>query len=330
MKQILISGILSALSVILIPSTMARAQKVDIPQKRQDYVLVVEEPKAEHPLRLLDDGKILTLDLEEYLVGVVLSEMPASFELEALKAQAVAARTFTCKQMHSGKHTDADVCSSSACCQAWTSTDALREKFGSDAKRILSKGEQAVRQTKGEVLLYNGALIDATYFSCSGGRTEPAAAVWGSDVPYLQSVVSYGEEDAPRDTSVVEVPLGEFCRKVEAAGAVLGELPGKWIGDIQYTDGGGILQMTIGGKCFTGTQMRELFSLNSTKFSLSINAKSIRFDVRGFGHGVGMSQYGAEHMAQEGYPYHTILQYYYRGTQIKNLSQKDGTGFYQI
>ncbi|MBQ1265026.1 MAG: SpoIID/LytB domain-containing protein, partial [Oscillospiraceae bacterium] len=104
---------------------MARAQKVEIPAEREQYVLVVEEPKAEHTVRLLDEGQILTLDLEEYLVGVVLSEMPASFEPEALKAQAVASRTFACKQISNGKHLDADVCSSSACCQAWTDAETL-------------------------------------------------------------------------------------------------------------------------------------------------------------------------------------------------------------
>ena len=180
MKQILISGLASLLAILLLPCGARR----EAPQTRDIVILhelalsaADEQPEAapastEETVCLLNGDTIETLPLSAYLTGVVLSEMPPEFAPEALKAQAVAARTFTQKRRQSAKHEHADVCADSACCQAWSSEAALRERFGANYDTYAEKARAAVEATRGEVLLYDGVLIDATYFSCSGGRTE--------------------------------------------------------------------------------------------------------------------------------------------------------------
>ena len=195
MKTILISSLISAIAVILIPTSFS--QKVSVPvndvvlhiqtnQHTQDTLVQEATQSLESTgktIRLLVDDEVHCVEFEKYLSQVLMSEMPMSFELEALKAQAVAARTFAEKRMQNPKHSNADICSDSACCQAWTSLDGLKEKFGDAFDANYEKANTAVSETSGEVLLYNNELIDATYFSCSGGNTEAAVAVWGSEVP---------------------------------------------------------------------------------------------------------------------------------------------------
>ena len=161
-------------------------------------------------MTLLTPDGTRELELDEYLTAVVLCEMPPDFEPEALRAQAVAARTFACRQMRGGKHEGGAVCASSACCQAWRSEDELRERLGIEFDADWEKAADAVTATHDEVLTYDGALIDATFFSCSGGRTEAAVAVWGSDVPYLQSVESIGKNcTIGPDTFLEDVRVGD-------------------------------------------------------------------------------------------------------------------------
>lgn len=252
--------------------------------------------------------------LEDYIVCVVLGEMPVDFEIEALKAQAVVARTYTCRNLDKPKHKNADVCTNSSCCQAYIAVDNYLQKGGSAAG--LEKVKAAVRETAGEVLTYQGELIEATYFSCSGGKTEDAQAVWGTDVPYLQSVLSPGEEIAKHYTDTVKFTTDEFC-------SLMGEQfpgqPATWIKNIQYTQGGGIAKITIGDQTYSGTQIRKKLGLRSTAFVITIAGKTVTVTTKGFGHRVGMSQYGAEAMAVQGSDYQQILYHYYLGTQLENL-----------
>jgi stage II sporulation protein D len=267
-------------------------------------------------MRIRCGADIKELELEEYLVGVVLSAMPASFELEALKAQAVAARTFA---LSSNKHDDYDLCSDSACCQAWSSREALENKLGVGADAYWNKVKQAVTETAGQVLTYNGSLIDAVYFSCAGGATEDAVAVWGSNVPYLQSVSSDGEDAAPRYESKVTVDVAKFQTTLQAEfpDMALKGAPSTWLGEVLYTRGGGVDSMEIGHVFVSGTRLRTLFGLNSTALTVSVNENCVVFDVKGFGHRVGLSQYGANAMAMEGKSYQQILRHYYSGVSIE-------------
>ena len=246
------------------------------------------------------DGVAQTMNLEEYITGVVLGEMPVSFDTDALKAQAVATRTYTLQQLAAGKSLSDDP----SVCQAFVPADTA-------SAENLQKVQKAVRETAGEVLTYDGNLITATYFSCSGGKTEDASAVWGGNVPYLKSVESPGEEFASVFESTVTVSPEEFQNTLGISDT--------GISAITYTPGGGVETITFGDTTFYGTDLRDLFSLRSTMFSLEITGDAAVFSVRGNGHRVGMSQYGAQAMAEQGNDYRDILKWYYTGVEITTL-----------
>ena len=264
-------------------------------------------------LRVLTQDGVKELTLREYLVGVLLAEMPASFPEEALKAQAIASRTFALRQAEAKKHEDADICTDPACCQGYL-TDASGEE--------LARLTEAVEATDGLVMTYEKGLIDATFFSCSGGRTEDAAAVWGGDIPYLHSVESPGEEEAPRYTETVTVSAETFSETLHGAypEANLSGSPNGWFGACSYTDGGGIDTIFIGGAGGSGTKLRSLFSLRSTIIAFAVTeAGEIEITTYGFGHRVGLSQYGAKAMAEAGASFDEILTHYYDGAAVTRL-----------
>lgn len=252
-----------------------------------------------------------SLSLHEYLVGAITGEMPLSFDLEALKAQAIACRTYALRQYGGRKHDPAAVCTASSCCECWVSTADTQAE-------LLAKAERAVTETDGMVLAYDGSLIEATFFSCSGGRTESAEDVWGNAIPYLVAVDSPGEEAAPRYTGSIEVSRQEFQDKITQADAAadFSADAGQWVSNMTYTTGGGVRTVNIGGIPLTGKQLRKLFGLNSTNFKIDIQAESVVFQTIGYGHRVGMSQYGAQAMAEAGADCLTILQHYYTGAEV--------------
>ena len=261
-------------------------------------------------------GNLQQMTLEDYLLGVVLAEMPASFEPEALKAQAVVARTYTCKRMEGGKHDAAAVCMDPGCCQGFRAPADYLDEGGKQT--AVDKVRSAVKSTDGQVLHYDGSLIDATYFSCSGGSTEDAVAVWGQDVPYLQAVESPGEEAAPRYSDSVTFTAAELAGKlgIENRGD-----PAGWFSDVTYTDGGGVASITVRGKTFSGTGFRSKLALRSTAFSVAAEGENIVITTRGFGHRVGMSQYGAQAMAERGAGFEEILSHYYTGAELVWLGE---------
>ena len=316
MSVIAKAGLLALAAVLLLPT--AQTGQTTEPEP---FIVVVQSQTQtqERTLRVLRDGSVEETALDTYFTQVVLSEMPASFAPEALKAQAVAARTFACRQMAGGKHEAADVCAQSACCQACLTVEALRARYADGFEAAWDKASAAVRETEGEVLIYDGKLIDAVYFSCSGGSTEDAAAVWGTDVPYLRAVASPGEQDAAKYESrdcVTAETFAETLRKLDASVQLSGD-PGGWIQAITRTAGGGVDTLTAGGRSFSGVQLRSAFGLNSTRFTILYEDGAFSFDVRGYGHRVGMSQYGADAIARLGFDYRTILRFYYRGASIE-------------
>ena len=229
-------------------------------------------------------------DLDAYLVGVVLGEMPTDFAPEALKAQSVAARTYAWKAyITGGKHHDGSVCTQSGCCQAYIDPRQYLEQGGS--LEGLAKVRQAVAATSGLVLSYQGELIEATYFSCSGGQTE--------DAVHYEDVLTYS--------------LQQFQ---DALGIVLSDPPEQWFSQVEYTDGGGIASVNIGGQSYTGTQLRSLLGLPSTRFSIQVSSDTVAITTNGYGHRVGMSQYGADAMAVSGISFQEILAHYYPGTAL--------------
>ncbi len=268
---------------------------------------------------LMEDSKVALLELEEYVRGVVLAEMPAYFETEALKAQAIAARTYALRRVQLGdRHRENAVCTESTCCQAWMSDEAYLATYGT--QRELQKIASSVEATASLVLTFEGRLAETTYFSCSGGQTEDALAVWGEKIPYLQSVLSPGEDEAADFSQTKRFSPQEFSA---ALGRRLSGDPTGWFGTITTTPGGGVESMDIGGERYSGTQLRKLLSLNSTSFAIAVENGDIIISVRGRGHRVGLSQYGADAMAATGCRYDTILTYYYRGTEIDKLSDME-------
>ena len=280
-----------------------------------------EEPSDPIPptyISVLHSDKMAQMELESYVLRVVLGEVPADFETEALKAQAVVARTFALKLCESKRH-DGAVCTQSSCCQAYRTEEMYLQKGGTEEK--LEKVRAAVEATRGQVLTYGGELINATYFSCSGGSTEDAVAVWGYDVPYLQSVQSPGEEDAAAYYREKTFTPEEFSK---ALGVRLEGKPKSWFGKVTYTAGGGVEHMTIGGVRYKGTTLRSLLGLRSTMFTVAIEQGNIVVCMKGYGHRVGMSQYGADAMALEGSSYAEILAHYYVGAVLADFPLTDG------
>ena len=273
---------------------------------------------APESIRLLLDGEIRELPLEEYLVGVLAGEMPASFAPEALKAQAVAARTFALYCAAGHKHADADVCGDPGCCQAWLDEERLRLNWGGDYEQNLARLRAAAAQTAGEYLSYEGQPVFAAFHSSSAGATEASGAIWNPR-PYLVSVPSPENADTvPRYISRLLCAPLDFRDTLLAAHpeADLSGEPESWLGPVEHDESGRVASVTLGGVPIKGTELRTLFSLRSTAFTLVYGAKGFCFTVTGSGHGVGMSQYGAEVMARDGADYREILAHYYPGTVL--------------
>lgn len=292
--------------------------------------LPLMEPPAVEPargwdggqtLRLLKtDGTVEELTMGEYLWGVVAAEMPASFHTEALKAQAVAARTY-CLYQHAGggdKHPGADVCGDYTCCQAYLTREQAAAGWGDKAGLYADKVTQAVSGTDGLVCSYEGDPIDAVFFSSTAGRTNDAVAVWGTQVPYLTAVDSPEGEEVPGwHTEVVFSPAEFFARfRLFDPAAQFGEDPGAWITGVETDDTGMVERLTVGGVSLTGGQARSVFGLRSARFTVAATDEEVRFQVTGYGHGVGMSQYGANAMAGEGKSFQEILEWYYTGAEV--------------
>ena len=317
--------ILSFLMGVLMPWMVLRLAQAVMPEETgstQPEVLTpvqtetTQQTEAQEDAQtvrvLLQDGSVAEMEMDAYLVSVVLAEMPTSFELEALKAQAVVARTYAMKRQDDlDKHPQGAVCTDPGCCQAYISLTDYLNGMGEQAD--VEKARQAVEDTHGLVLTYDGALIEAVYFSCSGGRTEDAVAVWGEDIPYLLAVDSPGEEGAEHYTDTVYFTGEEF---MEALGRTLSGSPGSWLGWCTYTTGGGVDTMYIAGQRYDGTELRQLLSLNSTAFTMTADSGGISVTTYGHGHRVGMSQYGADAMALQGSTFAQILAHYYPGTVI--------------
>ena len=276
-------------------------------------------PPAPETLRvLLPDSSIAELDTQEYLCGVVAAEMPADFHPEALKAQAVAARTYALYCASFSKHGRAQVCTDYACCQAWQSEEDRKRKWGESFDANDAKISAAVGSTYGEYLLAGGRPAFAAFHSSSASVTENSADVW-SAVPYLVSVPSpETEEDVPNYVSTVR------CSPIDFRDTVLSAHPEAdfsgaeegWIGELRRDGSGRVASVVLGGTEIRGTELRGLFSLRSTAFELIYRDGLFTFTAAGFGHGVGMSQYGADKMARLGADYREILAHYYPGTEL--------------
>lgn len=276
-------------------------------------------------ITVLIDGDVHEMSLEDYTAGALAAEMPASFPEEALKAQAVAARTFAIYKQSLGtdtQHPDAAVCADYTHCAAFTDLNTeAKQQWGSNADAWTEKIRTAVRETSGQVVTYNGSPIAAVFHSAAAQQTEAAVSVWGTDIPYLTTVDSTGDADCPKYDASVTLGAEEFRQIMLAKypDINLTGLPKTWFTDIDTSEAGGVRTCKIGGQELKGTEVRALFGLNSTHFTINTTDTSLTFHTQGYGHGVGMSQYGARKMAEDGKSYQEILTHYYTDTQITAL-----------
>lgn len=280
------------------------------------------ELDARTVLKVLDGDQVEEMDLGTYLVGVVRAEMPASFEQEALKAQAVAARTYTLYKIQSGgNHGEtADICTDSTCCQAYISQERARANWGKDAEIYEEKVEQAVKETDGQAVLYGGVPILAVFHSSSAGLTRAAGEVWLNDLPYLQAVASPEDGNAiPNYYSRVEFSREAFREKFCAAHpeADFSGSMDTWIRDAVVDTAGSVDTVCVAGVSVKGSELRSILGLRSACFEWEIQNEKLVFFVTGYGHGVGLSQYGANQMAAQGADYREILTHYYTGVTVE-------------
>lgn len=270
------------------------------------------------------DDRIVKMPLEDYLVGVLAAEMPAMFEKEALKAQAIAARTYALKKIkafeHAGNkvHPKAEICTDPSHCQGWLSEKEMKKKWGWfrswEYKRKL---RSAVHETAGEVAKFQQDLIDPVYHSTCGGQTENAEEVWTYAVPYLKSVPCASDRESPKFESNLTIPITEFNKKLGLNNA--GSISQNALQVLTKTASGRVKTVQVANKVFSATELRKIFALNSTSFTWAVTKDGITFKTRGYGHGVGMCQYGANGLAQKGYTAEKILKYYYSGIEIEKI-----------
>ncbi len=278
---------------------------------------------AARTVRLLGrDGQVTELTMGDYLWGVVAAEMPASFEPEALRAQAVCARTYSLWKLNAKSHGEdgADICADSTCCQAYLSREDAAQRWGEGtADAYTAKIAAAVADTDGQVLTYDGAPIQAVFFSSASGATEDAAAVWGKSLPYLVSVDSPEGDEVPNYRSTVTLTAEQVKKAAGEAGlgADLSGEPSTWFTNLTRTASGRVASVELGGAELSGGAARSLFALRSACFDVSEKDGVFTFSVTGYGHGVGMSQYGANAMAKAGSGWRDILAHYYTGAEIR-------------
>lgn len=316
MKENTLQIIAAILLGMLIPGVMIRL--TDTAWELQMQVTTAPTqgvtPASQGIWVLTGDGTTQWMVLEEYLTGVILAEMPTSYDHEALCAQAVVARTYALKRQTGEKHPQGGVCTDPACCQAYVDISSYLDGLGFEED--VAAARKAAAATQGLVVSYDGTLIEATYFHSSGGKTEAAAAVWGVDYPYLKAV------DSPGEDGVEDCSSQAFYSREELEMLLNRSLPGEpagWIGWTTYTVGGGVETILLAGVQYSGVELRSLLKLNSTVFSVTAEGDGLWFATTGRGHRVGMSQNGAQAMALKGNTWQQIIAHYYPGTRIDKM-----------
>lgn len=277
------------------------------------------------------DKKVREMDLEEYIKGVVAAEMPAEFGIEALKAQAVAARTYAYGRIigtykaKEGVHDGIEICTDPAHCQAWISREGAFKKWGLlNSIRYWNKICKAVNETRDIIITCNNTVINPLFHSSSSGRTENSEDVWeGTAVPYLRSVISNGDDACRNYKMTVKFSKGDFVKRLKKQYSdikISQKDPLKDVSILDYTVGGRVKTLKAGNVQMKGTDFRSIFSLRSASFSMEYDDKgNIIITTTGYGHGVGMSQWGANYLAGKGESYDSIIKYYYTGVELSSL-----------
>lgn len=319
MKKILVFMII-IISLLVVISFIKKDKTNFILKKNNDEKNIIEkldknitkEEKNLITINVSSDNELISLELEEYIIGVIACEMPASFHEEALKAQAVAARTFVLNRM-SGKENYTIEDSTSA--QCYQSILEMKQKWKNNFEKYYTKIKNAVYSTEKEYLTYNNKIITAFYFSMSNGYTEYSENVFSSSRPYLKSVESSWEKENKDFEKTISFNTKTFLKKLNLNGSAI-----KTIKILSRYDTNRVKEIQVNNQKFTGVKFRSLLGIRSTDFDISYDEETINITTRGYGHGVGMSQYGANGMALLGYSYEEILKYYYQNVEIKKYN----------
>ena len=307
---------------VLLPSALVALWPSDGQADAPSIVQLNTDEDMQVDVYLHDAKQIVTMPLEKYVRGVVAAEMPVKFEKEALKAQAIAARTYVARRLAKGTKTveGADVTDDHNDGQAYLTDEKLQKNWGLlDYPKNLSKINEAVNETRGQILLYQGDPIEALFFSTSSGMTENSEDYWGKAVPYLRSVKSPWDEQSEKFKSTTEIKLSDFTQKLGIASVMTAANVNGLIQPLEKTATNHIKKIRVGDKTFSGADFRALLGLRSTWFTWQVAGDTITFVTHGYGHGVGLSQYGANGMAQEGKKAEEIVTYYYRGVEIGDV-----------
>ena len=321
MKKILFLLSAHILLLLLLPFLLSKGWTASLAQYRPS--LSAQDDPAEVYIPVLVDDRVEELTLTQYLCGVVAAEMPASYPAEALKAQAVAACSYmvyrSINEPDAPEHQGAWVCNDPSHCKGYFSPLQMKQHWGEENyTEYYSKIAAAVSAVAGQVLSYDGQPINAVFHAISAGQTERAADVWGQDVPYLQAVESFVDVNAAQYLSTAEFSDEKLYQLLAITKPDIRQ--DLTVGDIKRSDSGGVLSAEIGGVTFTGVQLRSTLSLRSTNFEITRQDDTFTFTVRGYGHCVGMSQYGAGQLAQEGMSYTDILKTYYTDVEITSYA----------
>ena len=269
-------------------------------------------------------GEVEQVNIDDYLCNVVSAEMPADYEIEALKAQAVVARTYTIYKINNKKHENADICDDSTCCQAWVDKETRFSRW-EESKRESNweKIQKCIQETQGQIITYQNQPINAFFHANSGGKTELPVNVWGgTGLPYLQVVETAGEEGYKQYESEVELTQDELIEKLKTkySDISIDFSNQENLKILEYTDSGRVKTVKFGNHEISGIETRTLLGLKSTNFEISKENDKIKFTVKGYGHGVGMSQTGADAMAKQGKNYKEIINHFYSGVEIKEVN----------
>ena len=339
MKKILIYFISFILICFVVPAMLTRRTASTVAQENTDSEIQQNTESTNSPdetqsytyskygtITLLHKktGEIEQVNIDDYLCNVVSAEMPADYEVEALKAQAIVARTYTVYKILNKKHDNADICDDSTCCQAWISKDDRLARW-KESKRESNwqKICDCVNSTKGKIITYDNQPINAFFHSNSGGVTEIPVNVWGgTGYPYLQSVETSGEDAYTQYSSEIVLTQEELINKLKEkySDISIDFSNDEDIKILEYTESTRVKTVKFGNYELSGVEARTLFGLRSTNFEITKDGDKIKFSVKGYGHGVGMSQTGADSMAKQGSTAEEIIKHFYTGVEINDIN----------
>lgn len=303
MKKLIVVALLVIIIPFLCTKIFIKTDNIKFKYISNNFVRVKDEKT----------GNINTIPFEDYIKGVVASEMPSSFEIEALKAQAVASRSYAMYQINGSKNREYDLTNTTTN-QVYKTDNELKQIWKEEYPKKINKIKKAIEQTSGEYLTYNSSVINAMFFSTSTGVTENSEEIFSSALPYLRSTSSKWDESSPSYIDTYKFSINDFYNKLSLP--INNKLE---ITEVEKTTTGRTKKLKINGREINGRQFAKKLNLRSNYFDIIQNGDSIMITTKGFGHGVGMSQYGANGMAKEGYKYDEILKYYYKNTELKKI-----------